>query len=67
MYINRQIERFLKDHDLPATKFGRLVAGDPRLVLDMRQGREVRPPMQIKILAFMDGYHDTTVAQGGGQ
>ena len=36
MHINRLVERFLREKDLPPTKFGRLAARDPRLVLDMR-------------------------------
>ena len=44
-HINRKIECFLIQYDMPATKFGRLAARDPRLVLDMRNGRELRGPM----------------------
>lgn len=56
MHINRLVERFLRDQDMPATKFGRLAAHDPRLVLDMRMGREVRPAMEAKLRAFIEGY-----------
>jgi hypothetical protein len=56
MNINRTVEHFLRDHDMPATKFGRLAAHDPRLVLDMRMGREVRPAMHQKLVAFMTRY-----------
>jgi hypothetical protein len=48
-----KIERFLRDQDMPPTKFGRLVARDPRLVLDMRNGREPRPEMVDRIEAFI--------------
>jgi hypothetical protein len=51
-HINRKIERFL----MPATKFGRLVARDPRLVLDMRGGRELRTPMIARAESFMAAY-----------
>jgi hypothetical protein len=34
----RTIETFLRTHNLPATKFGRLAAHDPRFVLDLRMG-----------------------------
>jgi hypothetical protein len=56
MHINRKIERFLIQYDMPATKFGRLVARDPRLVLDMRNGRELRGPMIARAEAFMAAY-----------
>jgi hypothetical protein len=56
MHIKRLIERFLRDHDLPPTKFGRLAVGDPRLVLDIRMGREIRPEMESKLRQFMSSY-----------
>ncbi|MBL0923504.1 MAG: hypothetical protein IBJ12_03430 [Sphingomonadaceae bacterium] len=56
MHINRLVERFLREQDLPPTKFGRLAAQDPRLVLDMRMGREIRPEMEIKLRQFMATY-----------
>lgn len=56
MHINRKIERFLIQYDMPATKFGRLAAKDPRLVLDMRNGRELRAPMVARVEAFMTVY-----------
>jgi hypothetical protein len=55
-HINRKIERFLILYNYPATKFGRMVAGDPRLVLDMRRGREIRAAMIARAEAFMDQY-----------
>jgi hypothetical protein len=56
MHINRKIERFLVLYNYPATKFGRVVAGDPRLVLDMRRGRVLREQMVAKAEEFMDQY-----------
>jgi hypothetical protein len=56
MHINRRIERFLREHDMPPTLFGRLAAQDPRLVLDMRMGREVRDSTAERLIAFMDCY-----------
>lgn len=55
-HINRKIERFLIQYDMPATKFGRLAARDPRLVLDMRNGRELRGPMIGRVETFMAAY-----------
>lgn len=56
MHINRLVERFLREQNLPPTKFGRLAAQDPRLVLDMRLGREIRPEMETKLRQFMAAY-----------
>ena len=56
MHINRKIERFLRQHDMAPTTFGRRVARDPRLVLDMRNGRELRGPMIARAEAFMVAY-----------
>ncbi len=53
MHINRLIERFLREQGLPPTTFGRLAARDPRLVFDMRLGREIRPEMEIKLREYM--------------
>lgn len=51
-----KVERFLHRTAMPPTKFGRLVAHDPRLVLDMRNGREPRAPMQRRIEQFIAAY-----------
>jgi hypothetical protein len=39
---------------MPATRFGIEVARDPQLVFQIRRGRAVRPPMEAKILAYLD-------------
>ena len=41
---------------MPATKFGRLAAHDPRFVLDLRMGREPRRATEMRITSFMEGY-----------
>lgn len=65
MHINRTIERFLARYAMPPTTFGRRVTGDPRLVLDMRRGRELRAPMIARAEAFMEAYAaENTVWQG---
>jgi hypothetical protein len=60
MHINRLIERFLREQELAPTRFGRLAAHDPRLVLDMRMGREIRPEMEAKLRHFMLAYARST-------
>ncbi len=70
MQFNLQIERFLQQHSMAATRFGRLAAGDPRLVLDMRNGRQVGLPLQSRLRGFIDGYaaaeRQSTGCKSGG-
>lgn len=63
MHINRKIERFLIQYNYPATKFGRDVANDPRLVHDMRRGRELGRRMVTRAEAFMSTYADDIAAR----
>jgi hypothetical protein len=63
MHINRKIERFLILYNYPATKFGREAVGDPRLVFDMRRGREFGPNMLLRIEAFMNAYANAIIAK----
>lgn len=52
----REIEKFLRRTGMPATKFGRLAVSDPRLVLDLRNGREPRRRMVTRVEHFMNKY-----------
>jgi hypothetical protein len=56
----RSIETFLRAHAMPATKFGRLAAHDPRFVLDLRMGRTPRRDTELRTRAWMQGYTDGT-------
>lgn len=62
MHINRLVERFLREQQLPPTKFGRLAVRDPRLVFDMRMGREIRPEMEQALRKFMLQYRSVDMA-----
>lgn len=53
MSVLWRIERYLRETDMPATKFGRLAVNDPRLVGDLRNGRELRPKTAARIDAFL--------------
>lgn len=53
MAMLAKVERFLTRTEMAPTRFGRLVARDPRLVLDMRNGREPRPAMCRRIDSFI--------------
>ena len=54
--LMRKIERFLARTGMPVTKFGRLAAHDPRLVGDLRNGREPRASLSSRIEHFMNIY-----------
>jgi len=52
----RKVEKFLREHDMAATKFGRLAAHDPRFVLDLRMGRIPRAATEKRTLQWMAEY-----------
>lgn len=52
----RNIERFLRRSGMAPTRFGREAVRDPRLVFDMRRGREPTPAMQRRLEHFMNIY-----------
>lgn len=54
MDVLQQIDRYLRATQMPETKFGRLAANDPRLVRDLRNGREAGRRMRARIAAFID-------------
>ena len=56
----RTIEKFLRQTGMPATKFGRLAAQDPRFVLDLRNGRIPRTGTERKIEGFITNYQQET-------
>lgn len=51
-----EIDRFLRRTKMPHTKFGRLSVSDPRLVHDLRRGRQPQPPMVAKVRMFIAGH-----------
>jgi hypothetical protein len=53
MRLLRDVEKFLRRTGMRPTRFGRIVAADPRLVFDMRQGREPRLILARKIEAYL--------------
>lgn len=54
----RKIEKFLRQTDMAATKFGRLATHDPRFVLDLRNGRLPRTRTAERVEQFIAGYQD---------
>jgi hypothetical protein len=61
MLLHR-IEKFLADTGMAWTKFGRIVAHDPRLVGDMRNGRSPRPDLAERIQSFIASYSENVHA-----
>ena len=52
----RSVEQFLRRHAMSPTMFGREAAQDPRLVTDLRSGREPRSPLDQRLRGFMEGF-----------
>lgn len=53
MTLLMTVERYLRVTAMTPSRFGREVAGDPRLVFDLRKGREPRPHMAARMTAFI--------------
>lgn len=49
--FRQTVERFIKDHDLTPTEFGKQYASDPGFVFALRDGREPRESTRDNILA----------------
>lgn len=49
----REVEKFLRAHGTPPTKFGRQAMGDPRFVFDLRAGRDPRPRTVARVRAYL--------------
>ena len=47
------IDRYLRGTGMPPTKFGRLSVNDPRLVGDLRRGRQPGPVVAARVQAFI--------------
>ena len=54
MHLMRRIQLFLRRADMAPTRFGREAIGDPRLVADLRNGRELRETTAARIHAWLD-------------
>jgi hypothetical protein len=50
----RRVERYLKKTRTPPTRFGWEAARDPKLVSDLRGGRQPRRQLEARIHAFID-------------
>lgn len=57
-----KIEAFLRRNDMLPSQFGRLAAGDPRFVFDLRRGRTPRSTTEARVEHFMNIYRENTHA-----
>ena len=46
----QSVEKHLHQTGTSASRFGRDIAGDPRLVFDMRRGRQPKKPLQRRLM-----------------
>lgn len=51
--FKQSVEAFLTTHGWSPTRFGRVLAGDPQFVFDLREGREPRSDTRQRIVAGM--------------
>ena len=58
MHLLREVEKFLRRCDVPPTRFGREVLGDPRFVFDLRNGRDPRPQTIARVIEYLDSGHE---------
>ena len=54
MNLLRRIERHLRRHAITATRFGRETVRDPRLVRDLRNGREPGARLSARVIDYME-------------
>ena len=54
MQLMRRIEKYMEREDMKPTRFGREAVGDPRLIYDIRNGRELRDSTIARIQAWLD-------------
>lgn len=53
MYLLGIITRHLDKTEISESRFGRIVVNDPRLVSDLRNGREPRPRLVARVCAYI--------------
>lgn len=52
MHLLSTIERYLRENDVPASRFGRDCMGDPGFVASLRRGREPRDATIRRVSAY---------------
>lgn len=61
----QRIDRFLAESGLPPSLFGRQAVHDPRLVSDLRNGREAGTRMIARVENFMNNWRAAQRAKDG--
>jgi hypothetical protein len=54
MSLLHAVETCLRTYQLPPSRFGRNAVRDPRLVHDLRRGRQPGPSMERRVRAYID-------------
>jgi hypothetical protein len=54
VHLLRRIEIYLRRSGIAPARFGREAARDPRLVFDLRRGREPRASLRRRLETFLD-------------
>ena len=54
MHLLREVEKFLRTSHVSAARFGRDAMRDPRFVFDLRNGREPRNRMIVRVRAYLE-------------
>ena len=54
VHLLRDVEKYLKIRNTPAARFGREAMGDPRVVFDLRNGREPRARTVERVRAYLE-------------
>ena len=67
MSMLRKIELYLKKTAMPPTRFGRLAVNDPRLVGDLKNGREPGSRVVARIEAFLSRGAESQSEKGSGK
>ncbi len=65
MDIRRLVERFMKEKGVAPTQLGRWAVRDPRVIFDMRNGRQIGANMEARLRDFMASYRPRPSAPRG--
>ena len=56
MHLLREVEKFLREKQIPPATFGRSAINDSRFVFELRKGREPREATVNKVKEWMKNY-----------
>lgn len=67
MELLDQIEVYLVRSRVAPSRFGRLAAGDPRLVADLKSGRRLRQRTEERLRSYLNQVSAELLSAGNGQ